>query len=96
MTYLSLYQSPVGELTLASDGENLTGLWMEGQKYFGSTLEPRTEMREDLEIFQAAGQWLDAYFSGGKPEISDRLSSLSEADFVWKYGGSCAAYHMGQ
>lgn len=87
MTYLSLYQSPVGELTLASDGENLTGLWMEGQKYFGSTLEPRTEMREDLEIFQSAGQWLDAYFSGGKPEISDLSLKPAGSGFrmeVWR------------
>ena len=26
------FASPVGELTLASDGTALTGLWLEGQK----------------------------------------------------------------
>lgn len=33
--FWSEYSSPVGRLTLASDGERLTGLWIEGQKYFG-------------------------------------------------------------
>ena len=30
--------SPVGLLTLASDGRAVTGLWLEGQKYFGAGL----------------------------------------------------------
>lgn len=39
--YESMYQftidsSPLGRLTMASDGKNLTGLWIEGQKYFGA------------------------------------------------------------
>ena len=87
MTYVSIYQSPVGKLTLASDGENLTGLWMEGQKYFGSTLDQHRELREDLEIFRAAGQWLDAYFRGEKPSAADLLLKPSGSLFrqkVWK------------
>ena len=39
MIYLKYYQSPIGRLTLASDGTNLIGLWMEGQKYYGSGLD---------------------------------------------------------
>lgn len=35
MDYSTCYDSPLGLLTLASDGEHLIGLWMEGQKYFG-------------------------------------------------------------
>ena len=87
MYYSAVCPSPLGMLTLGSDGEHLIGLWLEGQKYFGSTLEPRTEMREDLEIFQSAGQWLDAYFSGGKPEISDLSLKPSGSGFrmeVWR------------
>ena len=30
--------SPVGMLTLSSDGTALTGLWLDGQKYFGAGL----------------------------------------------------------
>ena len=32
MEYIKRLTSPVGELTLASDGESLTGLWIAGQK----------------------------------------------------------------
>ena len=35
--YVTEYDSPVGRLLLGSDGTALTGLWMEGQKYFGGT-----------------------------------------------------------
>ena len=35
MYQTTTYASPVGELTLASDGTALTGLWLEGQKHFG-------------------------------------------------------------
>ena len=38
MTYTCRYHSPVGELILYSDETFLKGLWMDGQKYFGSTL----------------------------------------------------------
>ena len=34
MFYSSYYNSPVGKLLLASDGTNLTGLWIEKQKYY--------------------------------------------------------------
>ena len=38
INYKSRYNSPIGNITLASDGKNLTGLWFEGQKYFGYTV----------------------------------------------------------
>lgn len=38
MLYTATYPSPVGLLTLASDGMNLCGLWLEGQKYFGGSI----------------------------------------------------------
>lgn len=36
--YITRLSSPVGVLLLASDEIALTGLWMEGQKYFAATL----------------------------------------------------------
>ena len=41
MLYIHKVQSPAGLLTLASHGESITGLWIEGQKYYGSTLDKR-------------------------------------------------------
>ena len=38
MYYSTTYRSPVGILTLASDGEALAGLWISGQKYYGGSL----------------------------------------------------------
>ena len=39
MRYRSEYRSPLGNLTLASDGERLTGLWLEGEKYYALGLD---------------------------------------------------------
>ena len=38
MTYIGHYTSPLGGITLSSDGTAITGLWFDGQKYFGATL----------------------------------------------------------
>ena len=62
MTYITHYPSPVGRLTLASDGEAITGLWIAGQKYFAATLPEDTCLRPDLSVFLQAAAWLDAYF----------------------------------
>ena len=35
MTFIMSYQSPLGGITLSSDGSALTGLWFDGQKHFG-------------------------------------------------------------
>lgn len=51
MLYSSLYSSPIGKLTLASDGDSLTGLWMENQKYFGSTIKGEIVEKDELELF---------------------------------------------
>lgn len=87
MFFSTRYPSPVGMLTLACDGAHLTGLWMEGQKYFGGAIpEPMTE-RDDLPVFRAAKNWLDRYFAGQKPEISELPLHPIGGEFrqeVWK------------
>lgn len=71
MFFTTIYNSPLGEFTLAGDGENLTGLWMNKQKYFAATLQGRIEEKSDLPVFSKTKKWLDAYFAGKKPAISD-------------------------
>lgn len=68
MEYLKKYDSPIGVLTLSSDGQSITGLWIEGQKYFGRTLEEKT-CEKQLDIFDKAIEWLDQYFRGENPKI---------------------------
>lgn len=65
--YVAQYDSPLGKLTLAGGAAGLTGLWLEGQKYFGRGLAPDPVRREDLAPFSAARQWLDRYFAGERP-----------------------------
>ncbi len=86
MVYTTTYPSPVGLLTLACDGENLTGLWIEGQKYFGASLPEDSKERDDLPVFKAAKNWLDRYFAGEKPGISELPLRPSGGEFrqgVW-------------
>ena len=62
MIFMTCYPSPVGRITLASDGEAITGLWFAGQKYFASSLPPDAQERPDLPVFRETTAWLDAYF----------------------------------
>jgi len=85
MHYTNKYHSPLGAITLASDGEALTGLWFENQKYFGETLSAETKERA-LPIFKRTKQWLDIYFRGECPDFMPKLS-LNATPFrmaVWE------------
>ena len=74
MDYITHYNSPLGGITLASDGKALSGLWFDGQKYFGSTLGTQTEECVNLPIFDKTCRWLDIYFSGRNPDSTPSLS----------------------
>ena len=72
MDYTQYYHSPLGRITLASDGEALTGLWFDGQKHYAETLD-REHGESDLPVFAEAERWLDLYFSGEDPGFTPRL-----------------------
>lgn len=71
MYYFTAYSSPVGGLTLACDGEHLIGLWMESQKYFGGAILGSAAEKDDLPVFHTAKDWLNRYFSGERPNVSE-------------------------
>lgn len=73
MDYVSYYESPLGRIMLASDGEALTGLWFAEQKYYGASLSKQVEER-DLPVFTVAKDWLDLYFAGKKPAFMPQLA----------------------
>ena len=84
MQYTTTYQSPLGSITLAADGEALTGLWFEGQKYYALYLDKENE-EKDLPVFQQAKEWLDIYFSGRDPDFTPPMR-FTGSDFqneVW-------------
>ena len=78
MDYINHYDSPIGGITLASDGTALTGLWFDDQKYFGDTLTEEYE-ETDLLAFAKATEWLDIYFSGRNPGFIPPLSMRTTA-----------------
>lgn len=76
MQYTTHYESPLGGITLASDGNALTGLWFDGQKYFADTLDKEHETAE-LPVFDATRRWLDAFFSGTEPSFTPPLRMIA-------------------
>lgn len=78
MLYLHHTESPLGGITLSSDGEALTGLWFDGQKHFGAGLPADCEEKM-LPVFAEAERWLDAYFSGIEPDFTPPLAPQGTA-----------------
>jgi methylated-DNA-[protein]-cysteine S-methyltransferase len=72
MAYFTEYPSPIGPLTLVSDGDALTGLWLESQHFDRS----RLSRRDDLPFFANVRRWLDAYFAGLSEEITFPISPV--------------------
>ena len=64
MQYFSIYESPLGEILLLSDGVALTGLDFAGHW-------PQCERTlAQFPVFDKVQAWLDAYFRGDDPQIT--------------------------
>lgn len=93
MYYISKYNSPLGGITVASDGEALSGLWFDGQKYFADRLiekefgEQSTDCASGIPVLKETEKWLDIYFSGKVPDFTPDLNLNGVSPFrerVWK------------
>ena len=91
------YNSPLGGITLACDEEGLTGLWFDGQKYFGGGIlkggakkEQGAEEKEGKRspVPEQTVKWLDIYFSGREPDFTPPLH-LTGSEFR-----RCLGFHM--
>jgi len=71
MLYSTMYNSPVGMLTLAGDEANLVGLWFDGQKYYGGSVSAEMTVKDDMPIFDMVRKWLYRYFAGENPAASE-------------------------
>ena len=80
MIYSTVYNSPIGRLTMASDGENLIGLWIDGQKYFAETCV-KCAAEKSLPIFGSTEKWLDEYFAGEIPDFTPPICFGEFSDF---------------
>lgn len=77
MDSICRFLSPLGGVTLASDGKALTGLWFDGQKHFAAGLSAdclAADCAGELPVFEEAVRWLEAYFSGRAPTFTPPLS----------------------
>ena len=85
MTYLQRYDSPLGDILLAADEIGLTGLWLDGQKYFARDLSAERVERE-TPILAGTRRWLDIYFSGDEPDLLPPLHPIGSAfrQSVWE------------
>lgn len=71
--FIAHYDSPLGGMTMSSDGQALTALCFEGTRsasYFANG----TSATAMLPIFDETRRWLDLYFAGKKPDFTPLLS----------------------
>ena len=73
MQYISRYLSPLGPITIASDGESLIGLWFDGQKYDRASIGKDCIPGDNLDIIGETRRWLDIYFSGREPDFTPKM-----------------------
>lgn len=67
MEYVDHYLSPLGPITMASDGDSIIGLWFDGQRYDRLTIGSQCVEGASLSVFELTRNWLDQYFGGGVP-----------------------------
>lgn len=85
MIFTEHYDSPLGGILLAADEIGLTGLWLDGQKYFGCHLSAERRTQE-TPILTEARRWLDIYFTGREPDFLPPLHPVGSVfrQAVWK------------
>lgn len=69
MDFVHHCMTPLGPVTLGSDGTALIGLWFDGQAHDRAGLSPDAK-EADLPVFQQAEAWLTLYFSGKAPDFT--------------------------
>lgn len=87
MLYVMDYVAPIGNLKIVSDEKSIIGLWIQGQKYFQSTIINEEISIETVPILKQAKQWLKRYFAGEKPlpkELSLKPKGSDFRNLVWE------------
>lgn len=95
--YFMEYRTPIiGTLTVASDGENLTGCWFDNDRHFGPGAGVTMERREDLAVFDQARAWLDRYFAGEAPDPRELPLQARGTEFQLRVRKALLAIPYGQ
>lgn len=87
MYYCSVYNSPVGKLTIASNEDSIVGLWIDKQRYYMDVLSGKDYKEQETRAIYLAKNWLDKYFNNKRPETSELPIEFIGSDFckqVWE------------
>lgn len=103
MVFVSTYDSPLGEIFLASNKQKLVGLYFVGQKYFARSL-PSTRIEKEIDILTQTKRWLEDYFLGKNQKYTYdlELQATSFCLSVWQalqrisYGEVCTYGEIAQ
>lgn len=82
----TIYQSPLGAMSLVAGDKGLRGAWFDGQKYFERGLDEKPVLGSHP-ILNSTRLLLDAYFSGEQVDFSDLPLEPVGTDFqekVWR------------
>ena len=85
MQYFDTYDSPLGRIILTCDGEYLTGVFFEGQKYADVYLQADA-VRGTFPVLDKTKVWLDGYFQGSTSDwLPDmKLIGTDFQKWVWE------------
>lgn len=87
MFYGTHYPCVLGDIFLASNEENIIGLWIGNQKYISKTKPKDIVIRDDIPVLKDGVSWLDSYFAGEKPDPFNLSLAPMGSEFrqlVWK------------
>jgi methylated-DNA-[protein]-cysteine S-methyltransferase len=71
--FIDHYNSPLGGMTMASEGQGLAALWFDGTRS-KSCFADETSATTLLPVFDETRRWLDVYFAGEKPDFIPSLA----------------------
>lgn len=75
MIFQSFYDSPIGQITLCSDGKYLINL------SFFDMKEKKNYVIKEMTIFKKTKEWLDLYFLGRNPDFIPEFKLLNLTSF---------------
>ena len=87
MIHTTHYQSPLGDILLASQDGKLIGLWIEGQKLYLTDLDEGIIDNPTDPVLVQTQNWLNRYFAGDKPKPDELPLAPIGSDFrqqVWQ------------
>lgn len=84
--YKTYYSSPLGQILLISDDDNLLALKLECHRFYDKFEASDLVQKDDLGVFKNTKLWLDNYFAGKAPDIEELPLSPAGSKFrqdVW-------------